>query len=224
MHDKKKVLKVLLVLIGTNALFFWLPFIVHNRIAYGRSIVSNGGAALLIGLMKNPNEHHGERHCKIIQSVAKEHGIKGISSSYLSPEYMDAATKTFWKMFKQRPKLYFDRLWGDVRLFFSPSFLSENIFEQHFFRFPILDMFYLYFFVVAGFLGLALFCFRRKFLALMIVLGVLFSSWNMIFSHFEPRYLSLFYWIMAIPAGYLLNEVFAFIRKYFNKISCMLGK
>ena len=62
-------------------------------------------------------------------------------------------------------------------------------------------------FLILGYIGLAYALFRKKYFEVMLILGIMCSSWTVIFSHIEYRYFIPFYSVLSFFVGYFFVEL-----------------
>ncbi len=228
----KKIIGLLGGLWFMNILGFWLPFMVHNKIAYNRYFVMASGQGLLQGLGEYPNKWGA----KLGDGWVGKHITEKYGLIYGTPEFDDKAKEEFVRFYKQDPWHFWKSVLQRIPLIFLPGLPWNNIsnvvdyriysslwdkvytklaksFDSFtsFFDFLTRQIF-IRIFLLGGYLGMLLMLFNRKYLWLMLILAAgIIPSYSIIQSHVEYRYVTPFYGVFALCVGYFLSEV---LKKY----------
>ena len=101
-NEKIKLLKAFSVFFVSNLLFFWVPFMTYNKIAYNHYFVSCSGHGLLAGLGQFKNKWEIKLDDGSVASVVhRQFGFKGGTV-----DYNKGAKKIFYEYVKDDP-IYF---------------------------------------------------------------------------------------------------------------------
>ena len=63
---------------------------------------------------------------------------------------------------------------------------------------------YVRLFLLVGYIGLVLMFMRKKYIEVLILIAIVCSSWNIVISHIEYRYLTPFYSVFSFFVGYAI--------------------
>ncbi len=219
----KKVFTALGILWITNIIFFWLPFMVYNKIAYDQYIVSPAGQDLYEGLGEFPNDKGYVMDDGIFEQEMKEK--YGLALGTMACD--DKGKELFMQAVKADPIFYIKCLTQRVRFLFlfNPLWTSyvDNLFydagtikqkvavivhSPASFFMKLLDyagakLFYVEFFLLLGWLGFMVLLWQKKYFPVLIIMAVVLSSVSKFPSHMESRYLVNFYWAFSFFVGYL---------------------
>jgi hypothetical protein len=216
------------VMVCTNALFFWTPYVTYNQIAYGRSIVSSWGLLLLEGL----GERENQWGFQLNDEWAGKYLKAKYNVSYGTVAFADKAKEEFFKALKENPshfiisilrrlptmllpplswtnhflspeKKQYRSWWDKVCDKFSEATRSREAFYDAFGLYLAPRLFFLFF--ILGYLGLFFMLARGEYFAalLLILVGIL-PAYHCIVSHIEYRYIVMFYAFFSFGVGYLM--------------------
>jgi hypothetical protein len=226
------VIKLLLTIAITNILFFWLPFMTYNKIAYDRYIVGPTGINLIQGLGEFPNKW----------------GYKlsdGWFANYMNTNHKnlnnierdDKARELFFKAIKEDPQYYLSCLFRRIPRLILPGLPSFNyqdtkeIYLLYVTGTPVKELvnmvvrepiilidfiarhIYIGLFLFFAYLGMLLALIRRRFFELFFIyIGVISASYTVIFAHTDHRYLIPYYAFFAIFVGYFFAQTIGWIK------------
>ncbi len=239
----RKALTVIGVLLITNVVGFWIPFVSYNKTMHGRWRAGPFGEGFLSSLADQPNPWNASlwRINKFFDLVEDDHGL-----IYGTQEWDDMAGKIFREKFKENPSFYFQSvlkripraLLPVVPWFHDAWKKKEGAFFQNrrtmWDKIPLLPrgLFWLvavpalmicFLCMFLGYAGLFLTLYRREWASLLLSLSIIVSQWGLILTHVELRYLIPFYWPFALFAGYFFVELLAGIRHFVSRTERSLG-
>ena len=225
-----KITKLIFIIFATNILFFWVPFMAYNKIAYNRYVVSASGIALIHGL----GEFDNPWGYKLDDAWYTEFMEKNYPD--LTPLEQEEKTKElFYKAVKENPWYYIRSVLRRIPRFIAPGLPSFNyqdkaeIYHMYMTGTPISKLIkivtrspmilfdfvarhlYIGLFLFLAYLGLLLALFKRRFFAFFLLFfGVIATGYSIILIHPDHRYIIPYYTFFAMFVGYLFSE----IRRY----------
>lgn len=222
----KPVMTLLCTLILTNILFFWLPFMAYNKVAYDRYVVGPSGINLMCGLGEFENPWGYKLSDGFYADFMNEHypNLNDVQKD-------DKARELFYKAFKERPWFYVSCLLKRIPRLILPGLPwfnyqdTKGIYKMYLEGMPLKNIIrfiirepmtlfdfaarhiYIGLFLFLAYLGMLMMLIRRKFFALsLLFLGIIAASYTVIFAHTDHRYLTPYYAFFAICVGYLCSQ------------------
>lgn len=233
--DRKLCFKITALMWILTLFTFWIPFFIYNQLNYGRYFVGPLGQLLVEGWgeFENPNSY---KICDrwFANYISNKYSIS--LEKYGSPEFDDCAKKEaleaiktyklafFLTLVKRIPQIIFPELpWFDppsISYFSGCSTLIQKFVYACTSLKVLLYLFWYKIFLrilfLIGYMGIYLLYKRSNhFSIILLLIGTIASSWSMIISHFEPRYLVGFYWPVFLFAGVFLEFIWQKIGEYF---------
>jgi 4-amino-4-deoxy-L-arabinose transferase-like glycosyltransferase len=218
----RHLLPCIAVLVGTNVVLFWLPFMAHNLRAYNRLFVGPVGQDLLEGLGEFDNPWGYELNDEFVAHyIGKKYHVR-----YGTPEFDDMAKKEFMLAYQQYPALYWRNIVKRVPTLLLPGL--PWLFPKHspYGQLPdwrekllhalsswaqwwdfILRHVYIRLFLLLGYGGMLLAWYHRRYESVLLAGAVIVASLAKLPSHIEYRYLIPFYWIFSLFVGYLIARI-----------------
>ena len=218
------------VLISCNLLFFWMPFVTYNMVAYNRMVVGPMGQDLVEGLGEFANPWGFQLNDEWLSGyITQKYG-----HPYGTPAFDDAARQEFAHAYRQAPRVY----WGNIGkrlirlvlpalylVFDSPLSAGKTIGEK--LRIALSDWrllvdlllrhLYVRLFLLIAYAGLLLLLWRKQYLPAALLLSSIAAGFGKLPSHIEYRYLIPFYWSWALCVGYALDVVLCSFHKQVQK-------
>ncbi len=226
-QKNQRLLTALLILLITNILFFWLPFMVHNKIYYDRFIVGPAGQDLVEGLGEYNNKWGYKLDDQwIAQYIQEKYGF-----FYGTPEFDDAAKKEFFQSYHEDPFFYWYSVIRRIPRLIAPSlyaiFMQKSPFVGKPLRKKITYMFstaplfidfmlrhaYIWFFLLLGYCGAVLLFLQGQYFALGLIMGIIAAGAGKLPSHIDYRYLVPFYWAFSFYVGVFLDYIISLFVK-----------
>jgi len=219
----KKRLYAVIVLLVTNALFFWIPFIQYNKQQYGRYIVSPAGQDLLEGLGEFENPWGYQLSDQYVaQLIENKSGY-----AYGTSEFDDAARQEFMRAYHEYPALFWMNIGKRLPMCILPPLpwlfyaqspyapcntmqekVSALLASPKLWIDCIARHVYMRLYILLGWCGLLLLLWRKKYEAVLSVIVVLLASSAKLPSHIEYRYLTPYYWVLCFCVGYICYTAF----------------
>jgi len=169
---------------------------------------------------------------------------------YMTSECDIKARELFWESVKQHPFAYVRNIMRNIFYCFLPKFnfrrptyvssiggIRQRIVQW--LSLPLMDkigrvselpfvrlfeILYVYLFMFLFYLGVAWALAKKHYLAILTLLvGVMFSSYYVIFIHIENRFILTYYWPVPLFAGYFVSEYFM-TRRWLNRWLYFIGE
>lgn len=226
MHIWQKIIQCVSLLVLTNILFFWIPFITYNIYAYQRPLVGPIGQDLLEGLGEFENPWGYKLSDEFVaRYIGDKYRVR-----YGTPEFDDKAHEEFKAAYTQKPAIYWRNIGRRLVQIFTPSlpwlFLKESPYKNcHDWQEKVCTMLsswrlcidflvrhlFIKFFLLLGYIGMFI-AWRDGFRsAVLLSLVIMIGGLGKLPSHIEYRYLVPFYWVTAFFVGY---AVYKFANRY----------
>jgi len=232
--SRKKILIMFVCLLATNLIVFWIPYFAYNKYAYNHFFVGPVGQNLLEGLgeFSNPWGYKLEDawfgifmwETYGLRRGSQEADNKAKNLAYLAIRenpvfYAKCIVKRLHRLFF--PALsWFQWLYNDSeydRLESMVDRISYLIKHLRTNGLVLLDFIgrhiYIRLLLMVGYGGIILALFRRKFFAVALLGSVLVSSYSVILSHIEHRYLVPAYSVFTFFIGYVVAEGITYFLK-----------
>lgn len=224
----KKIARMLSVLVITNIICFWVPFMAYNKVSYNRYFVGPVGLDLLEGLGEFPNRWG----YKLDDIWASEYICTKYNVPPGTPEFDDKAKEEFSNAFKQEPHTYFFNivkripgllLPGLPWIFYTASpygtavSWSEKVHviinSWNLFLDFIMRHVYIRIYILFGYLGILMLLLQRRYWIFAILFGgVVLGGLGKLPSHIEYRYIVPYYWVFGVFATYAFAYLSCFIK------------
>lgn len=232
--DLKKVVIISVCLLGTNVVVFWLPYVVYNEYAYGHLFVGPVGQNLLEGLgeFSNPwgykledawfsifiRETYGlRRGTQEADDKAKELAYRAIREKPLF--YLECIVKRLHRLFLPALSwfqwLYNDAEYDQIESFFNRVYyIFSHLNIRHVFIDFIARHIYIRLFLLIGYIGMVLALIKgRCFAVALLLIGIISSSYSVVLSHVEHRYLVPTYSVFSFFVGYFFAEIIMYFKR-----------
>jgi hypothetical protein len=239
-HERSRVWKAVGVMIGTNVLFFWTPYITYNQIAYGRPLASPWGYLLFQGLA----EYENPWGFKLDDEWAGGYMKERYNVQYGTVEFTDKSKEVFFKALYEKPSHFIFSVLRRLPAMILPTFMWVNYFFMPLKKKPLRSLWErirdkcreivsswrvlcdcashyismpLFFFL--GYVGFVLMFLHGNYFAvsLLMLVGIL-PAYHCLIAHIEPRYIVTFYVFFSFGVGYCITTAHDVVR---NK--CMKG-
>ena len=223
----KKTFLLIFILITTNIMFFWAPFMSYNKKAYNRYFVSPVCINMLVGL--------GEFKNKWGYSLSDGWYANFMEKNYPDKTWLerdDIAKEIFYNRVKENPFFYLTCIMRRIPRITFPGFPSFNYQDTHglytmyvngtpikdifklLSRSPIIlwDFFirhiYIGLYLLLAYLGMFMALVRKKYFAVsFLFLGLVAAGYPVILSHTEHRYLIPYYGFFPLFVGYFFSAI-----------------
>lgn len=227
-RERARLWKAVGVMICTNVLFFWTPYVTYNQSAYGRSIVSPWGLLLFEGL----GEYENQWGFQLDDEWAEKYLKAKYNVHYGTVAFADRAKEEFFKALKENCSHFILSMLRRLPLmllpplpstsyFLSPTKRSYRSWSEHLLHKiseaatswkALYDFLSRYsaviFFLMLGYGGLFLMMLHRNyFAALLLTLVGILPAYHCIISHIEYRYIVMFYAFFSFGVGYCMVMV-----------------
>ncbi len=222
----RSVIKMWILFLACNLLFFWLPFMLYNKIAYNSVLVSCAGQDLYEGLGEFPNPWK----IKMDDDWCNNHMLKEYNIRPGSSNYQQKLSELFWQAVKDRPLTYcLQLLRRSLQLIIFYAMIHEweeyeharkhstNIVVHKWINFmEAMDhvqrkIKFGCIYLMLGWLGLILLWLKKKKFETLLIIIVALSGASKFCSHLETRYLVPHYAFFCLAIGYLLYASYRFV-------------
>lgn len=225
-YAKKYIFSFLCIVWLANICFFWIPFTVYNYKAHGRMLVSTAGQNFVEGLWEFENPWGlSINDVSFDLFMQKKYGLKCGSL-----ECDDKAKKLFLETVIASPWFYISILirrlhriilpglpWFAYNELQSTLSFGERIKGIFYSGHAFFDFWgrqiYIRLYLLVGYLGLIILLLRKKYFIVFLLFFVgIVSSWIVLFTHVEHRYLIPHYTIFSFFVGYMLHLLISWLK------------
>lgn len=239
----KKFLQCSGMLISSNIICFWLPFMAYNKVVYDRYVVSSVGEILLEGLGEQENKWGYQWNDSwFADFMQKQFGLKEGT-----PECDEKARELFFRSIYEEPLFYIKSIRKRIFKLILPDFVwcpalfndaaytrLTSVKERIVYLYShsstfigFLKMFfshlYVRLYVMIAYLGLLLMFLQGYGRISLLLLTLLTSSWFVVFLHLEDRYVLYSFGFLpfsfAYCGWYVYKKLAQLISKYFLNYS-----
>ena len=221
------ILKLSLTLFALNFIFFWIPFMTYNKIAYNQYLVGPTGVNFIQGIGEFPNKwgyklsdgwypNHMKEEIESLSEIERDNKAKDLFLSAVKEEplyYLSCIIKRVprllfpglpWFNYQDTKELYLMYVTGTplseiIKLIFRNPTITFDFVARHV---------YIGFYLLFAYLGIILALIRKKYFTVLILFcGIIFASYYVIFAHIDHRYLIPYYGLFSFFVGYFLCNI-----------------
>lgn len=212
-------------------LFCITPLVIYNTMVFHQLWVFPSGVWLIEGLGDYENPWGYKCNDAWVSNFIKNN----YNAEMGTLEGDICAKKLFLKNLQENPWIFIKNCMRRLKGFFLPnlpwSFYPESLYSKEaslyekakkaFSSFTVFcDLMtralYIRLYLLLSYIGLFLLFVRRRYFEFFLILGIILSSWGVIVSHIEYRYLVPFYCFSSLSIGYLFSS-FPLYSSYFFK-------